>query len=48
MIGAVDIGGTKTLVAVFDDSGEIIEQEKFSTSQNYNEFLQNLQSVVAN
>lgn len=47
MIGAVDIGGTKTLVAVFDHSGKIVEQEKFATSQNYNEFLQNLQSVVA-
>lgn len=47
MIGAVDIGGTKTLVAVFDHSGKIVEQEKFATSQNYNEFLQNLQGVVA-
>ena len=47
MIGAVDIGGTKTLVAVFDEHGKIVEQQRFETSQNYNQFLKDLEEVVA-
>ncbi|HSW85155.1 MAG TPA: ROK family protein [Candidatus Saccharimonadales bacterium] len=39
MILAVDIGGTKTLVALFDKAGKIIKQRKFPTSQNYEDFL---------
>jgi predicted NBD/HSP70 family sugar kinase len=41
---AVDIGGTKTLLACFDKSGEIIEELKFPTPQDYNEFLKELKS----
>jgi glucokinase len=48
MIGAVDIGGTKTLVAVFNDKGKIKEQKRFETSQNYRQFLADLADVVAN
>lgn len=46
MIGAIDIGGTKTLVAVFNDKGKLTEQERFETSQNYEDFLKDLEVVV--
>lgn len=46
MYGAVDIGGTKTLVAVFNKDGEIIEQEKFPTPTNYDEFIKELADVA--
>ncbi len=39
---AIDIGGTKTLLAVFDESGGLVESVKFLTSQDYDEFLSNL------
>jgi glucokinase len=39
MYGAVDVGGTKTLVAVFDAGGAILEQHKFPTPPSYDEFL---------
>lgn len=35
---AVDVGGTKTLVANFDNNREIMKQIKFPTPQNYDEF----------
>lgn len=35
----VDIGGTKTLVAVLDVHGVIVESLKFPTPKNYDEFL---------
>ncbi len=47
MYAAVDIGGTKTLVAVFDKSGEIVEQVKFPTSPDYQIFLKELADNVA-
>ncbi len=46
MIGAVDVGGTKTLVAVFDESGKIVEEQRFETSQNYDDFIADLQNIV--
>jgi predicted NBD/HSP70 family sugar kinase len=46
MYGAVDIGGTKTLVAVFAHSGEIIEQTKFPTPQAYTDFCKELAITV--
>lgn len=42
----VDIGGTKTLFAVFDDNGVIEEQNKIHTPQDYDEFLKSFRSVV--
>jgi predicted NBD/HSP70 family sugar kinase len=48
MYAAVDIGGTKTLVAVFGDDGIIIEQIKFPTSPDYQIFLKELADTVAN
>lgn len=47
MIIGVDIGGTKTFVAVFDENGEIKHQARFETNQDYSEFLNNLSSHTA-
>lgn len=44
---AVDIGGTKTLLAVFDVHGVVQEQVKFPTPQDYELFLKGLESNVA-
>jgi glucokinase len=46
MYGAVDIGGTKTLVAVFDKGGKVIEQVKFPTPKDYNQFSTELATTV--
>lgn len=40
---AVDIGGTKTLLATFDQDGKIAETVKFETDQDYRIFLEDLQ-----
>ena len=48
MYAAVDIGGTKTLVAVFDKKGKLIEKIKFPTPVYYDEFIQELSNNVAN
>jgi glucokinase len=38
----VDIGGTKTLVAALDDSGVIVNENKFETPKDYLNFLSEL------
>jgi glucokinase len=43
----IDIGGTKTLAAVLDSHGVITQKNKFPTSPDYVEFLQQLQQVIA-
>lgn len=43
----VDVGGTKTLVAVLDEHGVIQESRKFPTPQNYRHFLLELAHIVA-
>ena len=43
----VDIGGSKTLVAVFDVNGVITEQSKFPTPQEYPDFLKALEQALA-
>lgn len=43
---AVDIGGTKTLIAVFDESGEILQTERFPTDPEYGTFLRHLSGVI--
>lgn len=40
---AIDLGGTKTLLAVFSESGEIEESVKFPTPHIYEEFLNALE-----
>jgi len=47
MYGAVDIGGTKTLVAVFSKDGKIIEQIRFLTPKDYPSFNLELAATVA-
>ncbi len=44
---AIDIGGTKTLVAIFDNKGKITEQTKFPTPKQYPEFSKVLSETVA-
>lgn len=46
MFVAVDIGGTKTLMAAYDKSGKIIAQKKFSTPNDYEDFKTELAKVV--
>lgn len=42
----VDVGGTKTLLAVFSDSGEILEKTKFPTPEDYEHFLTVLKEII--
>lgn len=42
----VDIGGTKTLVAVLDDEANIQEQAKFPTPKNYDHWLLELRHTL--
>jgi predicted NBD/HSP70 family sugar kinase len=44
---AIDIGGTKTLIAVFDKSGNVIDQYKFATNKVYTEFTAELSGHIA-
>ncbi|MGC1177183.1 MAG: ROK family protein [Candidatus Saccharimonadales bacterium] len=46
MYVGVDIGGTKTLVAVLDDHGVITEKIKFPTPQKYKVFLEQLATTT--
>ena len=39
---AVDIGGTKTLIACFDKSGKVTNTTKFPTDKNYDTFIEEL------
>ncbi len=43
---AIDIGGTKTLVAALDEKGVIIESTKFPTPETYEEFLATLEQTI--
>lgn len=47
MYAAIDIGGTKTLIAVFDEKGKVIEQTKFPTPPDYTDFSGKLAKNVA-
>jgi len=46
MIIAIDIGGTKTLVASVTDDGQVIEKLKFPSPKNYKEFIQVLKTNI--
>jgi predicted NBD/HSP70 family sugar kinase len=48
MYAAVDIGGTKTLVAVFKADGTILEEQKFPTPEKYDSFISELAKVAVN
>lgn len=47
MIIAVDIGGTKTLVAAFEGSQAIASEERFATPQDVGEFIEVLMQKLA-
>lgn len=47
MYAAIDVGGTKTLIAVFTENSELKEQIKFPTPKDYNEFIKELSLTVA-
>ena len=42
MILAIDIGGTKTLIALFSRNGRVLKKRKFKTAQGYKTFIQDL------
>lgn len=46
MLVAVDVGGTKTLVAVFSSDGAIVDSVKFPTPQDTHEFISELSDVI--
>jgi predicted NBD/HSP70 family sugar kinase len=48
MYAAVDIGGTKTLVASFNDKGNLLEKVKFPTPDSYELFISEMAKIVAN
>lgn len=43
----IDLGGSKTLIAVFDGSGKIVAQKKFETNKDYNVFISDVEKNVA-
>lgn len=45
---AVDIGGTKTLLASFKDDGTLVQSVKFATPSDYPDFLHELTAQLAN
>ncbi len=47
MFGAVDIGGSKTLVAVLNGDGQILEEIRFVTPKKYESFIGELADAVA-
>ena len=48
MFGAIDIGGTKTLLATFDEEGKLINSIKFKTPENYSDFKKQLEISYKN
>jgi predicted NBD/HSP70 family sugar kinase len=46
MIVAVDTGGTKTLVAVFNTEGQVVSEQKFPTPKDMSAYLEELRGVV--
>jgi glucokinase len=46
MFLAIDIGGSKTLLAIFSPSGQVISKYKIDTNPNYEQFLADLGQVL--
>lgn len=44
---AIDIGGTKTLIALFSRKGRVVKRYKFKTAQKYKDFIQELGAALA-
>lgn len=47
MYVGVDVGGTKTLLAVLNEHGEIVEQKKFPSPKTYANFILELQHATS-
>ena len=45
---AIDLGGTKTLISVFDENGTKVEETKFPTPKEYDEFLNQIRDSLSN
>jgi glucokinase len=45
---AIDIGGSKTLLAVFSPEGEVLVKYKMPTNKDYKQFLANVKAVLKN
>jgi predicted NBD/HSP70 family sugar kinase len=43
---AIDVGGTKTLMAIFSEGGELIKKHKILTDHNYDKFLDNIRQAI--
>ena len=43
---AVDIGGTKVLLASFDENGEVRSEKRFATPGTYGEFIEKFKAVL--
>lgn len=41
---SIDIGGTKTLIAVYDENGQLVDKVKFPTGDNYQGLLDSIRS----
>lgn len=41
---SIDIGGTKTLIALFSRKGRVLKKRKFKTAQGYRSFIRDLES----
>lgn len=48
MVLGIDIGGTKTLLGVFNKNGEVVETLKFPTPKEYDQFLGELEANFKN
>jgi len=46
MYAAVDVGGSKTLIAFFNKSGQLLQHKRFATPQNYKKFVEELRSAL--
>jgi predicted NBD/HSP70 family sugar kinase len=45
---AIDIGGSKTLLAVFNEKGHLLEQLKVPTNKDYSVFLDEIEEIIVN
>jgi predicted NBD/HSP70 family sugar kinase len=43
---AIDVGGTKTLMAVFSETGELIKTHKMPTNHSYDKFLDDIKQTL--
>lgn len=46
MVLAIDIGGTKTLLAVFDKKGKVVDSIKIPTSKDFKQFTNDLADIA--